>query len=416
MNDSIKKLLIIWIFALVIRVLFCFIWSDVLFPDEQGFLYYDIIGYDLILKFTGYIPKFIGFSVILTPVFYLLGYFGVRIFLTIVSSLGVFSIYYLMKNITENEDIIIFSTILYNFNVLALYYSSFIVTENLFYPLAPLILALFFKHINSTHTQDTILETEKIQKFPYIYLILIGLSGITLSIRITFGLIYLVGLIFLIVYHEGEKIVEKKSIYHLLKEIGIIIIFGIIALIPVLIFSIANHLNPINVLLQTIFWNIGFFQPISNSIGYFSLYLATIFIPIFIYLPFIIKEVKSSVNNISFKRSIITLLILAWIIFQHTFYYGHQYEIALMRWNVSTFPGYFLLFIWGYERSNQEFAFLDKKKYITFFLVSSISLAVAFKFAFLELFNPSRAWILYVGITVVCITFVTLYFLSRRET
>ena len=169
------------------------------------------------------------------------------------------------------------------------------------------------------------------------------------------------------------------------------------------------------VLLQTIFWNIGFFQPVSNTISYFLLYFITVLIPIFIYLPFIIIEVKNSVKNISSKRSILSLIILAWCVLQHVFYYGHQYEIAMMRWNVSTILGYFLLFIWSYESKDQEWYFLDKEKYLIFFLTSSVALGVTFKLAFLELFETSRAWILYVGVIIVCVSFAFVYLMSRKR-
>lgn len=418
MNKLIQKILIIWLFSLLIRLILCFFWADILFPDEQGFLYYDIIGYDLILKFTGYIPKFVGFSFLLAPLFYAFSnlgvgivgaYFGIRIVMVIISSMGVFTIYYMMKNFTKNDDIIISSTIFYNFNCLVFYYSGFIVTENLYYPLAPLILGLIFKHINSTHAHRSILETEKSQNFKFKYLIIAGLMGITLSIRITFALIFIIGIIFLIIYHEGDKFSDKLSLSLLLKEFGVIILFGAISLTPILAFSVINHVNPMNVLLQTIFWNIGFFQPTFNLFWYIILYIITILIPVLIYLPFIIKEILKS------KKDIINLYILIWILVQHALYFGHQYEIALMRWNVSTFIGYFLLFMKGFEKADQKYLFLDKNKYLKFFLIYSLTLAFAFKIAFLELFDPARLWILILGMIIISCAFVIFYFRSRKK-
>ncbi|NVM04453.1 MAG: hypothetical protein HWN67_19170 [Candidatus Helarchaeota archaeon] len=409
MNNTTQKIIIIWVFTLIIRILLCFIWPNKLFLDEQGFINFDIIGYDLILKYLGYVPKFIGFTVIIAPIYYAFNFFGVRIFLAVISSLGVFTIYYLMKNFTKNENIILTSIILYNFNNLVLYYSCFIVTENLYYPLAPLILAFFFKHINTTHTRKVLLETEKSENYRYKYLIIAGLMGITLSIRITFGLVYVLGVIFLIFYYEGEKFTDKISLNLFLKEFIVILLFGIMSLTPVLIFSIINSVSPLNILLQTIFWNIGFLQPNYGSPGYIFLYIITILIPIFIYLPFLIKE------TLNFKDEVINIFFLAWIVVQHVFYFGHQYEIALMRWNVSTFIGYFILFIKGYERADQEFLFLDKTKYLILFLIYSITLAFVFKIAFIEEYNDIYSWVLILGIAVICGAFGAIYYWARKK-
>ncbi|MFX0137462.1 MAG: hypothetical protein ACFFDN_27735 [Candidatus Hodarchaeota archaeon] len=409
MNNTTQKIVIIWVFSLLLRILLCFIWPNKLFLDEQGFINIDILGYNLIWKYAGYVPKFIGFTIIIAPIYYAFNFFGVRIFLALISSLGVLTVYYLMKNFTNNDNIILVSTILYNFNCLVLYYSCFIVTENLYYPIAPLILALFFKHINSTHTRKVLLETEKSENFKFKYLIIAGLMGITLSVRITFGLVYVLGIIFLIFYYEGDKFNDKNSLKLLLKEFIIILLFGIISLIPVLIFSIIRSVNPLNVLLQTIFWNIGFLQPNFGSLGYIILYIITILVPIFIYLPFLIKELSS------FKNEVINLFILAWIVVQHVMYFGHQYEIALMRWNVSTFIGYFILFIKGYEKAEQEFLFLDKSKYLILFLIYSITLAFTFKIVYLEEYSNIYSWVLILGIAVICGAFGALYYWSRKK-
>ncbi len=409
MNNTTQKIILIWAITLLIRILLCFIWPNRIFLDEQGFINIDILGYDLIWKYAGYVPKFIGFTVILAPIYYTFNIFGVRIFLALISSLGVFTVYYLMKNFINNENIILVSTILYNFNCLALYYSSFIVTENLYYPLAPLILAFFFKHINTTHTRKVLLETEKSENFKYKYLIIAGLLGITLSIRITFGLIYVLGVIFLIFYYEGEKFTDKDSLNLFIKEFIVIILFGIISLIPILVYSIINSVNPISILLQTIFWNIGFFQPNYGSAGYIFLYLVTILIPILIYLPFIIKEM------LDFKKEVINIFILAWIVVQHVFYFGHQYEIALMRWNVSTFIGYFILLIKGYEKTDQEFLFLDRTKYLILFLIYSITLALVLKIAYIEEYNNIYSWVLIFGIAAICGAFGALFYWSRKK-
>ncbi|MFX1450841.1 MAG: hypothetical protein ACFFCM_08365 [Promethearchaeota archaeon] len=422
MNKTTQKIIIIWAFALIIRLILCFIWPNRLFLDEQGFINdigylfgyspkfgISVIFFILIYGLLGIVSKFLGFSVVLAPFYYPFDILGVKIFLAVISSLGVFTVYYLMKNATKNENIILISTILYNFNCLVLYYSGFIVTENLYYPLAPLILALFLKHINSTRTQRIIIESEKSDNFKYKYLIIAGLLGITLSIRITFGLVYILGVIFLIFYFEGEKITDRSSLISLLKEFLIILLFGIISLTPVLIFSIIKNVNPLTVLLQTIFWNVGFLQPNFNSLGYITLYIITILIPILIYLPFLIKEITN------FKNDIINLFFLGWIIIQHVLYFGHQYEIALMRWNVSTFIGYFILFMKGYEKAEQEFLFLDKTKYLLFFLIYSVTLAFVFKIAYLEEYDAINSWVLILGIVVICAAFGALYIWSRKK-
>ncbi|MFX0139987.1 MAG: hypothetical protein ACFFDN_40470, partial [Candidatus Hodarchaeota archaeon] len=253
-----KKIWFIWIIALLLRIVLCFFEPNI-FPEELGMYYqlqnlvripipfdlaiiHNIVNEDntllLIYIVFGYInffamspPNAFLFPGIISPFSALGGIIGVRIFLAVISSLGVFTFNLFIKELTRDEELITVSTILYGFNLVGIYFASNVSVANIYYTLIPLILFLFLKQINSTHDKNYLLDpTEEPKATLNIYLILAGLLVVTFNLGIIVPITYGFGLILLLLYSDSRDKLYKELLYLIIFAAGpaiALLIYGI---------------------------------------------------------------------------------------------------------------------------------------------------------------------------------------------
>lgn len=380
-----KKIWFIWIIAIGVRIGLCFFEQNI-FTEELG-TYLQLIGqtrfsvpFDLSLIHLavngdntlllihiafGYIDLPISnpwnaflFPGIISPFFALGGIFGARIFLMIISSLGIFTFNLFIKELTRDEELITVSTILYTFSLVGIYFASHISVANLYYTLIPLILFLFLKQINSTHSVNYILDpVEEPKSTINIYLILAGLLVITFNLGLIIPITYVFGVLLLLLYSDSRDKLTKELLYLVIFAAGpaiVLLIYGIVIGHP-----IAGLINYSSIIIFKSF-----------SVSSFIFYILALGAAVVLFLPFAFQGIlnydKDKLNKIS----------LFWLIILQILCIGTPNLDYNLKCIIYSIPLLLFFTIQGYQEQNGEFWFIKKDNYPYIYIIASFAIAL----------------------------------------
>ncbi|MFX1450416.1 MAG: hypothetical protein ACFFCM_06225 [Promethearchaeota archaeon] len=382
-----KKIWFIWLIAILARIVLCFFQQN-LFAEELGMylqllnqtrfpITFNIAIIHLLLTEDptlvlihlapgyGYIdvpfsnpPISFVFYGIVSPFFALGGIFAVRIFLAIISSLGIITFNLFIKELTRDEELITVSTILYGFNIVGIYFASHVSVANIYFTLIPLILFLFLKQINSTHNKNYILDpTEEPKGTLNIYIILAGLLVVTFNLGLIIPITYAFGLILLLLYSDSRD--------KLINEIFWLVIFAAGPAIALFIYGIAiNHpiaglVNYSSIIISKSF-----------DVSSFIYYILSLGATVALYLPFAFQGIldydKNKLNKIWFF----------WLIILQILCFGTPTLDVNLKCIIYSIPLLLFFTIQGYQEQNGEFWFIKKENYPYIYIIASFVIAL----------------------------------------
>jgi hypothetical protein len=387
-----KKIWFIWLIALLVRIVLCF-FPPYIFSGEISYLYYFQKIIKIPISFNGALLLTIisnnltGTSNPIFIVLYFLGglnwfnlypsttfvfpaliasffdgvglnVYGARVLLSVISSLGVITFNFFIKELTRNEDLITISTILYGFNLIGIYFAGQLSIMNMYYTLVPLILFLFLKQINATHDKNYILDPiEAPKKTLNLYIIILGLLVITFNFGIIIPIMYVFGLILWLIYSDSRV--------KLLRELVFLVIFALIPGIFLLAYGVmighplAGFLN-----LSSI--------ATSKSFDIFSIlfYIVALGAAIGLCLPFAWQ------GFLNFDRDKLNKIFTLYLIILIGLCIGSPVLDTNLGYIIYSMP--FLMFyaIQGYEEEDGEFWFIKKDNYPYLYIIVSFVIAL----------------------------------------
>ncbi|MHA1377869.1 MAG: hypothetical protein ACTSRG_05765 [Candidatus Helarchaeota archaeon] len=380
-----KNIWFIWIIAFLVRIVLCFFEPNI-YPEELG-TYYILEGFKqipvsfntallyaiftqnnsllLISLVFGYVNWFIMnpltdflFPAIISPFYAIGGIIGVRIFLAAVSSLGVITFNFFIKELTRNEELITISTILYGFNLIGVYFAGQVSTANIFYTLIPLILFLFLKQINSTHIKNYILDpVQEPKKTLNIYIILAGLLVFTFNLGLIVPVMYACGLVLWILYSDSRDKLIKELIYLIViaaVPAVILLVYGIMIDHP-----LAGVLNYSSIII----WK----SLDGSAVLYYILGLG---IAVALYLPFVFMGI------LSYDKDKLNKFFMGWLILLQILCFGSANLDANMKYIMYSLPMLMYFTIQGYEEQEGQFSFIKKENYPYLYIVVSFVIAL----------------------------------------
>ena len=381
-----KKIWFIWLIAILIRIVLCFFEPNI-FGEELG-IYYKLqnltripVSFNNALIFWaiadrdetlllihiifGYInwpvvnpPVVFLFPGIVSPFFSLGGIVAVRIFLAIISSLGIFTFNLFIKELTRDEELITVSTILYAFNLVGIYFASHISVANIFYTLIPLILFLFLKQINSTHIKNYILDpVEEPKSSLNIYLILAGLLVITFNLGLIVLITYAFGFLLLLLYSDSRD--------KLIKELLYLVIFAAGPAIALLIYGIAIG-HPLAGLVN--YSSIVISKSLSTSS--FIFYILALGAAVALFLPFAFQGI------LDYDKTKLNKICLFWLIILQILCIGTPNLDFNLKCIIYSIPLLLFFAIQGYQEQNGEFWFIKKDNYPYIYIIASFVIAL----------------------------------------